>query len=132
MEQSCGYGFGKTVAAPFAATVTKVREALQAQGFGILCEIDVAAKLKEKLGTDFRPYLILGACNPRLAHQALQAEINLGLLLPCNVVVYAEGGERTAVMAMDPEAALGVVGNPAVAEIAGQVRELLTKAVAAI
>ncbi|MBE0596394.1 MAG: DUF302 domain-containing protein [Desulfuromonadales bacterium] len=132
MEQECAYGFGRTVAAPFAATVGKVREALQAQGFGILSEIDVAAKLKEKLGVDFPPYLILGACNPRLAHQALQAEINLGLLLPCNVVVYREEPERTVVMAMDPEAALGLVGNPAVAAIATQVKGLLEKALAAL
>ena len=130
MEKSCGYGFGRKVTGPFAATANRVREALQAQGFGILCEIDVAAKLKEKLGADFPPYLILGACNPRLAHQALQAEINLGLLLPCNVVVYEDEAGGVAVMAMDPVAALGVVGNPAVAGIAAQVRELLDKALA--
>ncbi len=125
MELSCPYGFGKMVALPFAETVQRVRAALAEEGFGILTEIDVPAKLREKLGIEFRPYLILGACNPRLAHQALQVELNLGLLLPCNVVVYAEGEGRTAVMAMDPVAALSVVDNPAMAEIAGQVRALL-------
>ena len=90
------------------------------------------AKLKEKLGVDFRPYLILGACNPRLAHRALEAKINLRLLLPCNVVVYAEEEGRTAVMAMDPVTALSIVGNRAMAEIVGEVRKLLENAVAAV
>ena len=129
MELSCPYGFGKMVTLPFAETVQRVRAALAEEGFGILTEIDVPAKLREKLGIEFRPYLILGACNPRLGHRALQIEINLGLLLPCNVVVYAEGEGRTAVLAMDPVAAMSVVDNPAMAEIAGQVRELLAKVV---
>lgn len=132
MNRTCPYGFGKTVDLPYAETVRRAREALQEQGFGILCEIDVAAKFKEKMGIEFPPYLILGACNPPLAYQALQAEKDLGLLLPCNVVVYGEGEGASAVMAMDPVAALGVVGNPAVQPVAGKVRELLEKALAKI
>lgn len=132
MEKRCAYGFGKTVDGGFEETVRRVREALQEQGFGILSEIDVRAKLKEKVGVDFRPYLILGACNPRLAHRALSAERDLGLLLPCNVVVYGEDDGRTAVMAMDPVSALSVVGNPAVAPVAEEVRELLSRALAAV
>lgn len=127
MEKNCAYGFGRTVAADFGETVRRVRQALQEEGFGILSEIDVQAKLKEKLGVDFRPYLILGACNPRFAFEALTYEIDLGLLLPCNVVVYGEEGGGTRVMAMDPVRALGVVGNPAVAPVAEQVRQLLAR-----
>ena len=132
MEKSVPYGFGKTVENDFSSTVARVREALQEQGFGILSEIDVQAKLKEKIGVDFRPYLILGACNPRLAHRALSVERDLGLLLPCNVIVYGEDDGRTAVMAMDPVNAMGVVGNPEVAPIAAEVRGLLERALAKI
>ena len=128
MEKSVPYGFGKTVESDFSSTVARVREALQEQGFGILSEIDVQAKLKEKIGVDFRPYLILGACNPPLAHRALSAERDLGLLLPCNVIVYGEDDGRTAVMAMDPVSTMGIVGNPEVAPIAREVRELLERA----
>ncbi len=132
MEKSCSYGFGKTLSLPYDQTLAKTREALQGQGFGILSEIDVRAKMKEKLGVEFRPYVILGACNPPLAHQALSAEPNLGLLLPCNVIVYQVDKERTRVMAMDPVAALNLVGNPEVEKVARQVRELLDKAMKAL
>lgn len=128
MEKAGSYCFGRTLRLPFAETVNKVREALQEQGFGIMTEIDVKAKLEEKLGVDFRPYLILGACNPKLAHQALSAEINLGTLLPCNVVVYLDDAGRTTVMAMDPVSALGMIDNPAMQGIAEQVKELLARA----
>ncbi len=132
MEKSCSYGFGKTLPLPYDQALAKTREALQGQGFGILSEIDVRAKMKEKLGVEFRPYVILGACNPPLAHQALSAEPNLGLLLPCNVIVYQVDKERTRVMAMDPVAALNLVGNPEVEKVARQVRELLDKAMKAL
>ncbi|BCR03470.1 hypothetical protein DESUT3_05390 [Desulfuromonas versatilis] len=122
------YFFGKTVPYPFDQTVARVKEALQEQGFGILTEIDVQDKLREKLGVSFRPYRILGACNPAMAHRALQAEINLGVLLPCNVVVYVGDDDRTQVVAMDPVGAMGMVGNPAMETLARQVKELLARA----
>jgi uncharacterized protein (DUF302 family) len=128
MEKKGSYCFGRTVDASYEETVSRARKALQEEGFGILSEIDVRAKLKEKLGIDFRPYIILGACNPRLAHQGLSAEINLGTLLPCNVVVYVDDGERTVVMAMDPATALGMVANPALEPIAAEVRERISRA----
>ena len=130
MAKTCSYGFGRTFDLPFAAVVDRTRKALKEEGFGILTEIDVQDKFKEKLGRDFRPYLILGACNPSLAHQALTAEVNLGLLLPCNVIVYGEEDGGATVMAMDPVSVLSVVDNPAMAEVAGQVRENLSRAMA--
>lgn len=128
MTQRSPYSFGRELPLPFAETVTRVRAALQQQGFGIMTEIDVRAKLAEKLGVDFRPYLILGACNPRLAHQALSAEPEIGTLLPCNVVVSAGEEGTTVVSAMDPVAILGLVDNPAVRPLADQVRDLLEAA----
>lgn len=128
MTQRSPYSFGREVALPFAETVSRVRAALQQQGFGILTEIDVPAKFAEKLGVEFRPYLILGACNPRLAHQALTAEPELGTLLPCNVVVYAGEDDTSIVTVMDPIAILGLVDNPAIRPLAEQVRSLLETA----
>ena len=122
MEICTPYAFGKTVSAPFAATESKVRAELLKEGFGILSEIDVAAKFKEKLGKDFRKYVILGACNPALAWEALGMELNIGTLLPCNVVVYEDDEEGTVVMVMDPAAALSLIGNPGVAGLAGMVK----------
>ena len=112
----------------YEETVARTREALAAQGFGILTEIDVRAKLKEKLGVDFRPYIILGACNPQMAHRALGVEINLGVLLPCNVIVFADDDGRTVVRAMDPVGAMEAVGNPAVAPVAQEVKNRLSRA----
>lgn len=127
------YGFGTTVAAPYEQAVERTRGALQEQGFGVLTEIDVKRTMKEKLGADFRPYVILGACNPPLAHRALEADLGVGLLLPCNVVVYDNGDGTASVEAMDPEAALGIVGDrPAVREVAREARERLQKAIAAV
>lgn len=124
------YGFGTTVATPYAEAVQRTRAALQDEGFGVLTEIDVQRTIKEKLGEDFRPYVILGACNPPLAHRALQAELGIGLLLPCNVVVYDNGDGTSTVEAMDPEAALGLVGdNPAVAAVAREATTRLRRAV---
>lgn len=90
--ETTNYGFSKVVALPFAEAVTRVKAALAQEGFGQLTEIDVQAKLKEKVGADMEPYLILGMCNPKLAHQALQIETEIGLLLPCNVIVYEKEG----------------------------------------
>ncbi len=128
MEKKTPYCFGKTLDMPYAEAVEKVRAALAEQGFGILTEIDVRAKLKEKLDIDFHPYIILGACNPRMAHKALSVEINLGTLLPCNVVVYTDAEGRTTVMAMDPAGVLDVVANPAMSTIAQEVRGQLVAA----
>jgi uncharacterized protein (DUF302 family) len=126
------YGFGTVVELPYAEAVEAVRGALAAEGFGVLSEIDVAATLKAKLDVDFRPYVILGACNPPLAHRALTAEREIGLLLPCNVVVYAEGGERSVVSVLDPEAALSLAGNEEIAPLAAEVKVRLERVVAAL
>jgi uncharacterized protein (DUF302 family) len=126
---STRYGFGQQVNLAYGEAVERTKTALNAEGFGVLCEIDVQKTMKEKLGADFRPYVILGVCNPPLAHQALEAELDLGLLLPCNVVVYeTEQGAR--VEAMDPEPVLGLVGNPALAPIAREVKARLERAIA--
>jgi uncharacterized protein (DUF302 family) len=113
---------------PFEEAVERVREELQAEGFGVLCEIDVQATLKKKLGVDREPYLILGACNPPLAHQALDAEAELGVLLPCNVVVYRRDA-TTHVSAVDAERMLSIVGNHRLAQIAADVRRRLAAVV---
>src|SRR5271157_5440881 len=105
------YGIAVRTAPPFADAVARVREALQAQGFGVLTEIDVQATLRDKLGVDLEPYLILGACSPPLAHQALNADRRIGLLLPCNVVVRTEASQ-TVIEALDPQTMLAVTGMP--------------------
>jgi uncharacterized protein (DUF302 family) len=121
--QTTRYGIGVTVDLPYEQAVERTREELAKEGFGILTEIDVRATLRKKLDVEFRPYVILGACNPPMAHKALEAEIDIGLLLPCNVVVYAadEPG-RTVVAAMDPEEALKLTGNPGIESVARDVR----------
>lgn len=126
------YGFGTTVSLPYDAAIEQVRAALKQEGFGVLTEIDIRATLKEKLDADFEPYIILGACNPQLAYRALQAEHEIGLLLPCNVIVHAHGEGQTAISVMDPEAALGVVGNDAISPIAAEARERLERALASL
>src|SRR6476661_8609946 len=98
------YYFSTTLELPFDEAVARTREALAAEGFGVITEIDVTKTLKTKIGADFRPYMILGACNPRLAYEALQVEDKVGTMLPCNVVVQDAGGGRTEVAAIDPEA----------------------------
>jgi uncharacterized protein (DUF302 family) len=123
-----GYTLSATTTLPFADAVTRVREELQAEGFGVLCEIDVQATLKAKLDVDREPYLILGACNPPLAHHALETEPELGTLLPCNVVVYVADGE-THVSAIDAERMLSLVGNEELAPVAMQVRAKLAAVV---
>jgi uncharacterized protein (DUF302 family) len=127
------YGIGKVVAFEYDVAVQRVKDALAAEGFGILCEIDVAATMKRKLEVEFRPYVILGACNPSLAHRALAAEPDIGLLLPCNVIVYADDVPgRCVVAAMDPVAALGLTGNAELEPIAEDVKRRLTRAIEAI
>ena len=122
------YTLSATTELGFTEATERVREELKAEGFGILCEIDVQATLKEKLDVDSEPYLILGACNPPLAHQALEAEPDLGTLLPCNVVVYRRDGE-THVSAIDAERMLSIVGNEALLPVAVEVRSRLAAVV---
>ena len=133
VRQVTPYGMGVTVDVPFERALELTREELGKEGFGVLSEIDIAAALKTKLGVDFRKYVILGACNPPLAHQALQAEPDIGLLLPCNVIVYAadEGG-RSVVAAMDPVEALSLTRNEAIRPVAKEVRGRLERVLAAV
>ena len=127
------YGFGTVVKLPYDEAVERTRAGLKEQGFGVLTEIDVKATMKAKLDADFRPYVILGACNPPLAYRALSADLGIGLLLPCNVVVYDNLDGTSTIEAMDPQAALGLVGdNPAIAEVASEARARLKRAVDAI
>lgn len=116
------YALTRTTDLSFAEADRRVRDALREEGFGVLTEIDVSATLKEKLGVEFPPYEILGACNPPLAHEALTAEPDIGLLLPCNVVVRALPDGRTVVEALDPVVQLGVAENAALAPLAEDVR----------
>ncbi|GAB4196188.1 MAG: DUF302 domain-containing protein [Wenzhouxiangellaceae bacterium] len=120
LNRSTGLGFDQAVAA--------ITESLAAQGFGILSDIDVAATLKKKIDVDVPAYRILGACNPKLAHQALSAENKVGTMLPCNVIVRADAGGEVEVAAIDPVSAMAVVDNPQLAAIAAQVREKLQTA----
>ena len=126
-----GYGYMRRVDLPFADAVSRAEAALKTEGFGVLCQIDIQAKLKEKLGVEFPRYVILGACNPPLARQALTEDIDLGLLLPCNVIVYEIGGE-VRVGAVDAEKMLSVTGKPGMAPLAGQVNERLRRAIDSI
>ncbi|MCS7256012.1 MAG: DUF302 domain-containing protein [Thermomicrobium sp.] len=121
------YGFGIDLDRPFEEVLTAVQNALKEQGFGVLTTIDVKATLKEKLGLDMERYVILGACNPPLAHRALETEREVGLLLPCNVVVREVNG-KTRVEIADPKAMLGIVGNPALDELANEARSRLERA----
>ena len=125
------YGFGTTLQVPYEEAVPRVKEALKAEGFGVLTEIDVRRTMREKLGAEMEPYIILGACNPSLAHRALEQEADIGLLLPCNVVVRAEGnGSRVDVA--DPQAMLGIVGNEELNAVAEEAKKRLLRAVASL
>jgi uncharacterized protein (DUF302 family) len=121
------YGFTVTVNGNFDDVVTRVTEALKGEGFGVLTEIDVKATLKAKLGLDKRPYKILGACNPQLASQAIDAEPDIGLLLPCNVIVREEEDGRNVVGFMDPAAVLGLVGRDELNALGAEVRTRLER-----
>jgi uncharacterized protein (DUF302 family) len=123
------YGFGTRLAAPYEEAVRRARAALQEEGFGVLTEIDVRATMKQKIGAEFRKYVILGACNPQLAHRALEVEPEIGLLLPCNVIVYEEDGE-SVVSVVDPVVALGIVANDRLLPIATEARTRLEHALA--
>ena len=116
----------KSFRLPFEAAIKNVVAALKEEGFGVLTDIDVRATLKEKLGIDGRPYRILGACNPSLAHRALQAEDKIGVMLPCNVIVQDRGDGTVEVAAIDPKAAMERLGNPALTALAEEVRTKLT------
>ncbi len=126
------YHFSKTVEGPFDEVVARVKEKLAEQGFGVLTEIDVKATLRKKIDVDFRPYLILGACSPRHAYKALQAEPHIGTMLPCNVVVQQHEDGRVEVSAVDPVASMQAVENPALGDIASKIREKLKAVVEAL
>ena len=133
VTETSRYGVGTTVALSFERAIENAKQALAAEGFGILCEIDVAGTMKKKLDIDFRPYVILGACNPPLAHKALTAERDIGLLLPCNVIVYADDAPgQTVIAALDPVGALGLTGNPELRPLAEEVKSRLIKALDAV
>lgn len=132
-QTGTSYGLKRTLDLPFEEADARVREELQKEGFGVLTEIDVKETMKKKLDVDFRPYRILGACNPPLAHQALSAEIDIGLLLPCNLVVYAgEEAGTTVVAALDPEIQLSITGRDDIAPLAAEVRARMERVLAAL
>lgn len=124
-------GFGTSLHLPYDEAVQRVKAALKTEGFGVLTEIDVRQTLREKLGVEMESYLILGACNPSLAHRALEQELDIGLLLPCNVVVRAEGAASRVDIA-DPQVMLGIVGNEQLNAVAGEARQRLLRVVAAL
>lgn len=115
------YGFKETLKTSYEEAIEKVTQSLKEQGFGILTQIDVKETLKRKLNVDFGKYIILGACNPPFAYRSLQAETDIGLLLPCNVIVYEDDSGNAVVSAIDPESAMNMVDNPKLKEIAAQV-----------
>lgn len=126
------YYISKIVDRPFDAVVADITARLKEQGFGLLTDIDVQSTLKSKLGADIGRYRILGACNPRFAHEALKIEDKLGVLLPCNVIVRETADQQVEVASVDPVAAMERTGNPALASTAQEVRRLLTNAVAQV
>jgi uncharacterized protein (DUF302 family) len=127
------YGLSVALPVPFDSAVTAATAALKSEGFGVLTTIDVKETLKAKLDKDFRRYVILGACNPALADRALQAELEIGLLLPCNVIVYETDGTHSVVAAMAPLAALGIAGaNPALREVAKEADARLRRALSVL
>ncbi len=133
VTETSRYGIGTTVALDFEDAIESAKQALAAEGFGILCEIDVAGTLERKLNVDFRPYVILGACNPAFAHRALTADRDIGLLLPCNVIVYADDTPgRSVIAAIDPVVALGVTGNDDLRPVSEEVKSRLIRALGAV
>src|SRR5690606_39758579 len=124
-----GYYIATRVAAGFDQTISRVEEALKAEGFGVLTRIDVRETLKAKIGADFRPYTILGACNPRLAHEALQLEDKVGTMLPCNVVVQAMDSGQSEIAAIDPVASMQAIKNTELASAAAEVRARLQRVI---
>ena len=133
VEHTTPYGIGTTVDLPYDRAVALTRDELGKEGFGVLTEIDVRATFKNKLDVEFRPYVILGACNPLLAHRALSAERDIGLLLPCNVVVYqADDSRKSVVAALDPVTALQLTGNAEIGSIAEEVKGRLQRVLEAV
>jgi len=126
------YYIARTVSLPFEAAVAQVTERLKTEGFGVLTDIDVQATLKSKIGADMPKYRILGACNPRFAHEALKLEDKLGVLLPCNVIVRETADGRVEIASVDPVTAMERTGNPALAATADEVRRRLSSAIAAV
>jgi uncharacterized protein (DUF302 family) len=126
------YYISRTIESGFDKAVAKVIDALKEEGFGVLTDIDVAATMQQKLGIDFRPYRILGACNPPLAHKALSAEDKIGVMLPCNVIVQEAGAGKVEVAAIDPRPAMERVGTPALTDLANEVADKLTRIISAI
>ena len=124
------FGIRKPLRATYDGALVLVPEALKSEGFGILTEIDVQSTLKQKLGVDFRRYKILGACNPPLAHEALEADLEVGLMLPCNVVVYEGDDGKAVVLAIDPTRTVAATGNAKLVELAETVKQKLTRALA--
>lgn len=123
------YHFSKVVELPFEDAVSATTEALKEHGFGVLTEIDVKATLKKKLDVEYRPYRILGACNPKMAYQALQAEDKIGTMLPCNVIVQQHEDGKVEVSAVDPVASMQAIGNPNLADVARQVQGMLRQVI---
>lgn len=130
-EATVDYGIRVELPVSYEAAIEQVTAALKTEGFGVLTQIDVQSTLKQKIGVDFRRYMILGACNPRLAYQALSAELEIGLMLPCNVIVY-ETDTGSVVSIVDPQAMLGVGLSPALGDVAAQARERLERVAAAL
>lgn len=133
IQQRTQYGISVSVELPYEQAVDRIRAELAKEGFGVLTEIDVRATLQKKIGAEFRPYVILGACNPTLAHRALTAEIDIGLLLPCNVIVYAgdEPGKSTVAI-LDPVVALDLTDNLRIRPVADEARARLVRALEAV
>lgn len=125
------YAYRTELPVPYEEAIERVTAALKEEGFGVLTEVDVKATLKKKLDADFRRYVILGACNPPLAHQALQADLEIGLLLPCNVIVY-EKDEGSVISIVDPISMLGVVQNPALDPVASEAKARLRRVLDAL
>jgi len=121
-------GIRKALRASFDEALARVPEALKSEGFGVLTEIDIQSTLKQKLGVDFRRYKILGACSPPFAYESLQAELEMGLMLPCNVIVYEGDDRRAVVVAVDPTRTVATTGNPKLVELAETVKQKLTRA----
>ncbi|HTR12420.1 MAG TPA: DUF302 domain-containing protein [Roseiarcus sp.] len=124
------YNISRTTSGDFEGVIARVKEALKNEGFGVLTEIDVAGTFKTKIGKDFRPYWILGACNPNFAHEALNIEPNIGVMLPCNIVVQRRDNGEVEVSSIDPAETMEAVGNPELAGLAAKVRQALERAIA--
>lgn len=125
-------GMQKALHMSFDNALVRVASALKAEGFGVLTEVDVRSTFQQKLGVEFRPYKILGACNPSFAHQALTTELEAGLMMPCNIVVYEQSPGEVVVLAVDPTKTAAAAGNPKLVELAGSVKDKLTRVLATL